>query len=129
MGEGHLAGAAVAGDAQQGRAGLEIEVAGQFASVFPLEACAELAADAVTGVHEWGRGRGRCADFERRLDGCYAMISIDFLSQVIGDVVGRHKRSRGILYRFVLWSTLVDWSGDGVGAVEQVDGLAAHACQ
>lgn len=129
MGEGHLAGAAVAGDAQQGRAGLEIEVAGQFASVFALEACAELAADTVAGVHQWGRGRGGCADLERWRDGCYAVVAIDLFGHVVGDVVGRHKRSRGILYRFVLWSTLVGWAGDGMGAVEQVDGLAAHACQ
>ena len=90
QGEGHLAGAAVAGDAQQGRACLEIEVAGQFASVFPLEACAELAADTVAGVHEWGRGRCGCADLERWRDCCHAMVAIDLLGKAVGDVVGRY---------------------------------------
>ena len=88
QGEGHLAGAAVAGDAQQCCAGLEIEVAWQFISVFPLEACAQLTADAVTGVHEWGRSRGRCADFECRGDGCNAVVTIHLLGQMVSDVVG-----------------------------------------
>ena len=90
QGEGHLAGFAVAGDAQQGCAGLEIEVAWQFISVFPLEACAELAADAIAGVHQWGRGRCGCADLERWRDGCHAVVAIDLFGQAVGDVVGRY---------------------------------------
>ena len=54
MGEGHFAGGAVAVDVEQGGACLQIEVAGQAVGVGALEAGAELAADAVSGVHEWG---------------------------------------------------------------------------
>ena len=51
-GEGHFAGGAVAVDLEEGGGGLEVEVAGEAGGVGALEAGAELAADAVAGVHE-----------------------------------------------------------------------------
>ena len=63
-GDDHFTGLAVAGDLQQGVACLEVEVAGQRRGILALEACAELAADAVARVHQWGAGCDGCSGFE-----------------------------------------------------------------
>ena len=58
LGDRHFAGLAVAVDPHQGIAGFQIDVAGQGRGVFAFQAGAQLAAQALAGVHEWGRGIG-----------------------------------------------------------------------
>ena len=63
LGNRHLAGLAVAGDLEEGGAGFQVEVVGEGCSVFAFQAGTELAAQAVAGVHQWGRGDGGGACF------------------------------------------------------------------
>ena len=88
MSNRHLAGLAVAGDPQQGGAGFQEEVAGQGGGVFAFQACTQLAAQAVAGVHEWGRGVGGGAGFEGWYDVGHTVVAVELLGQVVGDVVG-----------------------------------------
>ena len=54
----HFTGFAVAVDPQQGVAGSQIDVARQGRGIFAFLAGAQLATQAVAGMHEWGRGIG-----------------------------------------------------------------------
>ena len=83
----HLAAAAVAGDPQQSAAGFQVDVAGQRIGVFDFQAGAKLAADAVAGVHQWGRGRYCGARFKSGYNIDYAMVSVELFGKVVGDVI------------------------------------------
>ena len=78
----------MAGDAEEGGGSPEVEVAGEAMGVGPLEAGTELAADAVAGVHQRGRGGGWSADFEGGGDVGHAVVAIECLGKMVGDVVG-----------------------------------------
>ena len=89
LGEGHLAGLAVAGDLEEGAAGFQEDVAWQDVGIFAFQAGAELAADAVARVHQWGRGRYRGARFKSGYNIDYAMVTVELFGKVVGNVISR----------------------------------------
>ena len=89
LGNRHLAAAAVAGYLQQSAAGFQEEVVGQDVGIFAFQAGAELAADAVARVHQWGRGRYSSARLKSGYNIDYAMVSVELFGKVVGDVISR----------------------------------------
>ena len=89
LGNRHLAAAAVAGYLQQSAAGFQEDVTGQDVGIFAFQAGAELAADAVARVHQWGRGRYCGARFKSGYNIDYAMVTVELFGKVVGDVISR----------------------------------------
>ena len=89
LGNRHLAAAAVAGYLEQSAAGFQEEVTWQDVGIFAFQAGAELAADAVARVHQWGRGRYRGARLKSGYNIDYAMVTVELFGKVVGDVISR----------------------------------------
>lgn len=126
LGEGHLAGGAVAVDLEEGRGGFQVEFAGEASGVVALEAGAELTADAVSGVHERSEGGRLAARFECGCDRFHSVVTIDGLGEVVGDVVGGDEVLDRVGNRWVLLAALVHGTGNAVGSVQQIDSFAAQ---
>ena len=117
-GESHFTIAAVAIDFEEGIAGFHEDVAGQTVSILAFKAGAELSADAVAGVHEWGGiGRWR-ACFEGRGDLGHAVIKVELFCQTISDVIGRGEDGNGAACGQILWAAFCHRTGNAMGAVE-----------
>ena len=125
-GEGHFAGLAVAVDLEEGRGGFQVEFAGEASGVGTLEAGAELAADAVSGVHERS-GAGRlAARFECRNDRFHSVVTVNGLGKTVGDIVGGLQCGDGAGEGLDFVAALVHGTGNAVDSVQQIDSFAAQ---
>ena len=132
-GEVHLAQLAVAVDSEGGVARTQVESSGQLLCLFVFEAGTQLAAQAITGVHDL-LACGRCVGvfhlaFEGGLDVDDTMVMVELACQVIGDIVGTGEDCGKAVCVSILVTAAVTAAAHGPGAVEQLDCLATQLCE